>query len=453
MALQDKNVVRTAADLERKYNFAKLLGLSQNIEMNNETLIKVENELNNMLNSLIINLRDVLDQTDISLWFYEGTPTTSNLPYTSWLNPSDHIGDLYYNQSNGYIYKYTNSGWVNLTDIELIKAMALSNAELDTQDHERKVFLQQPTPPYDNGDWWLNEEGYLLICQLAKASGTFEDDDFISANKYVQTIATKDGDIVSVKQGQVVTITDSYAKFTDLATGGSSVINGANITTGTINANLVSIANNNVRIDTDGIKLGNGAKIVGNNGLMNTYIFKNEGLNGVSADLYLGTGNKEDKLVFNLVIPEGLEITKAKIKLYHNPIGWILQDDTTRTGYARNVKLYKANNLGSREYHAYSYSESYFSDTTTYTDTGITWYNNGVSIGNTFTGNSSSRAEAYTNDFSSQFKSNGVTIPGEYEFKLSTSDTGYEYWDEATCVEHTGYIVAILEIDGYMTYS
>ena len=149
MNLQDKNVVRTAADLEKKYNFAKLLGLSKNIETNTETLIKVENELNNMLNSLVINLSDVLDtQSSISLWFYEGIPTTSNEPYTDWVTPDDHIGDLYYDQNSGYVYKYTNTGWVLQTDENLINALALTNVELDvTIDHERQVFFQQPTPP------------------------------------------------------------------------------------------------------------------------------------------------------------------------------------------------------------------------------------------------------------------------------------------------------------------
>ena len=32
MSLQDSNVVRTAAELEKKYNFRKLLGLGKNLE-------------------------------------------------------------------------------------------------------------------------------------------------------------------------------------------------------------------------------------------------------------------------------------------------------------------------------------------------------------------------------------------------------------------------------------
>ena len=49
---QDSNGVRTAQDLERKYDFASLLGLKKNVQMHEQSLMKVSNELNNMLNLL-----------------------------------------------------------------------------------------------------------------------------------------------------------------------------------------------------------------------------------------------------------------------------------------------------------------------------------------------------------------------------------------------------------------
>ena len=257
MTLQDKNVVRTAADLEKKYNFAKILGLSVNVEATKEQLIKVENELNNMLNSLIINLGDLLDtQSGISLWFYEGIPTTSNEPYTDWVTPADHYGDFYYDQNSGYVYKFTQNGWELQDDTNLINAMALTNVELDVStDHERKVYFQQPTPPYWNGDWWILEDGTLMICQISKPSGeVYEEFDFIVSNRYVQTIAVKQNNTLTVLKGTVTEITEDYVKFTDLATGGSTTIAGENISTG-------SIKSNNYVADTSGTKidLSNGA--------------------------------------------------------------------------------------------------------------------------------------------------------------------------------------------------
>ena len=166
MSIQDKVGVRTAADLERKYNFAKMLGLTANVEANEKSLIKIESALNSMLESLIINLGDILDeQSDISLYFYEGIPLTTSLPYTSWTSPSDHIGDFYYDQLSGYVYQYTNNGWIQNLDKNLISALALTNVDLDvTTDHERKVYFATPSPPYSSGDWWVLNDGSLKIC-------------------------------------------------------------------------------------------------------------------------------------------------------------------------------------------------------------------------------------------------------------------------------------------------
>lgn len=236
-------VVRTAQDLERKYNFASLLGLKKNVEITAQGLQKIENELNSMLNALVINLKDVLDsQSEISLWFYSGIPTTSNEPYTSWANPSDHIGDLYYDQSTGYVYQYKEvdgtSLWEVNTSPDLVEAMAITNSETDTSlDHERKVFFDTPTIPYSNGDWWIKEDGSLFICQISKKTGTYEEADFIDSSKYTESIAEKIGEELTILKGTVTMISENYAKFTDLATGGSTIISGDNITTGNIQSN------------------------------------------------------------------------------------------------------------------------------------------------------------------------------------------------------------------------
>lgn len=268
------NNARTIEDLERKYDFASLLGLSKNIKMNKDSITKVQNELANMLNTLIINLKDVLDsQSEVSLWFYSGTPTTNNEPYTKWTIPADHYGDIYYDQTTGYVYQYFSNGWKRNTDLNLVQAMALTNVELDTTtDHERKVYFTQPTPPYSSGDWWILEDGTLKICQIGKTTGEYEANDFIVSSKYVATVASKTGDVLTVLEGTVTEITKNYVKFTDLATGGSTTINGSNINTGTINTDNVTIGNGNVQMTKEGIKLKNGAKVIGENRI-NEYLF------------------------------------------------------------------------------------------------------------------------------------------------------------------------------------
>lgn len=462
-------VVRTAADLEKKYNFASLLGLKKNVEITAQGIQKIENELNSMLNALIINLKDVLDsQSEISLWFYSGIPTTSNMPYTSWANKSDHIGDIYYDQKSGYIYQYKEVNgtglWEVVTNTDLIEAMAITNSETDTStDHERKVFFDTPTIPYSNGDWWIKEDGSLFICQISKTSGTYEEADFINSSKYTESIAEKLSEEITVLKGTVTMISENYAKFTDLATGGSTTISGDNILTGTIDATKVKIANDNVVLDKDGIKLNNGAKVIGNNGLKNTYLFDNASNRqfvGIMAAGYISATMTKESTLIELAIPEGLEITKAKMHIYHNPIFWNIYETSTSgvIGYSRNLKLYKANNLGSRKIAAAYGSEYYESDSTTYTDTGITWYNtSGTSLGKTFTPptpttSSYSMAEAITSDFSSIFKNNGSTVPGIYQLKLETSENIVSTWTHTDCAQRTGRIYAIVEIEGYMSY-
>ena len=275
-------VVRTAQDLERKYNLGSLGNVKRNVEMTAQGLQEIQNELNGILNALVINLKDVLDnQSEVSLWFYSGIPTTSNKPYTSWANSSDHIGDLYYDQSTGYVYQYKEINgiklWETNTSPDLVEAMAITNSETDTSvDHQRKVFFDTPTIPYSNGDWWVKEDGTLFICQISKTSGIYEGIDFIDSNKYTQSIAKKIDEEISVLKGTITMISENYAKFTDLATGGSTTISGDNITTGSIQSNNyiknvsgTKIALEDGTIDAKNFKVDAEGNVTCNNAIVN----------------------------------------------------------------------------------------------------------------------------------------------------------------------------------------
>lgn len=234
-------VVRTAQDLERKYNFASLLGLKKNVEITSQGLNKIENELSKILNTLQINLKDVLgNQSEISLWFFSGIPTKENEPYVSWDDLEEHNGDIYYDKDSGSVYQFNGSEWELNVDPNLIEAMAITNAETDTtEDHERKVFFNTPVIPYSNGDWWIKEDGTLFICQISKTTGELENNDFIKADNYTDSVAEKLENEIKVLKGTITLISDNFAKFTDLATGGSTIISGDNIMTGTISAERI----------------------------------------------------------------------------------------------------------------------------------------------------------------------------------------------------------------------
>lgn len=378
MGLQDKSVVRSAAELEKKYNLTKLLGMASNVELNKESLVKIENELNNMLNSLIINLGDVLDsQSDISLWFYSGIPTTENEPYINWEDSTEHIGDLYYDKSTGYVYQYKEVDEVGLWEIntnpDLIEAMAITNSETDTStDHERKVFFETPTIPYSNGDWWIKEDGSVFMCQITKTEGEYEENDFVNSSNYTESIATKLGEEIKVLKGTITMISESYAKFTDLATGGSTIIAGENITTGNIkSANYVSgtsgmkidldngiLDSKNLKLSEDGT-LDVGGYIKTEKGVIaNLQFNSNQDFLGQTQVVGEGVGIDRGTLVIFANIPKNFEVISAKLTLKTFKTKNTYLDNTTGAeisnyGKVKNIRLYKQSNSAEISHHWY----------------------------------------------------------------------------------------------------
>ena len=466
MSKQDMNGVRTPQDLERKYDFASLLGLKKNVEIQAKAIMQINNELNNILNSLLINLKGVIDsQESVSLWFREGVPTLTNEPYKSWTTPSEHEGDIYYDKATGYVYQFLEGNWVRNEDYNLVQAMAITNTELDTQDDfERKIYFNTPSPPYDSGDWWIKEDGTLYICQLGKASGLkYEENDFIISSRYTTTVAIKQNDEITVLKGTVTQISEDYVKITDLATGGSTVIAGENITTGCIkSANYVAnvsgmminldngtLYTKNTKIDEEGnVCLTNGAQIIGQKGLKNTYIFQAENYVGYWWD-YSDIVSKDNNLL-EFVIPEGLTITKAKITLFHFPIYWLVEDVLGNQqyvwGYSRNVKLYKATNLESRQINA-DYGGEVFAndDTTSYSEISSAFGSSSGFTANVPSSSSHKSQSVKSIDLKSHLKS------GTNRFKLETSIAKPS--SRALAAAETGFIRAMLEVEGFMTYT
>lgn len=454
MPKNDAKRPRSVEELLRKYDFSSLLGLKTNLEVQKNSLLKVENELNNMLNSFVINLSGVIEsQSDVSLWFYNFVPTTSNLPYISWQSPSEHDGDIFYNQDTGLVYQfhYNSNSWVQNDDKNLVQAMATTNIEIDTtSDHERKIFFSQPVPPYQSGDWWIKDDGILFVCQLSKSSGAYENDDFINSANYVATVASKNNNEITVLKGTVTKISDTYVSITDLATGGSTIINGANIKTGTIDAALVTIANNNVVFDHNGIRLNNGAKIIGSDGLKNTYLYEEKGFAGFVANYTTGSVTfKKNNILVDFVIPTNFIITKANVKLIHNPVYWHWQNIDTMVegynwGYLRNVKLYKCTNVSTKKIAADFGGQVYQdSDVSSYSEISNAFGSSG------FTANvpsdSSHNAQVVT---SQEIKSH--LVAGLNRLKLETSQNSPNNYSDSA--QKSAYLTVQVIIEGYMSY-
>ena len=131
--------------------------------------------------------KEQLDEK-VETWFYNYAPTTQNKPASDWTTDtlkSQHAGDLFYNTSNGYTYRWTGTAWARIKDNDINTAMTAASKAQDTADGKRTVFTSQPTVPYDEGDLWASggDDGKtLMVCVKSRAAGSFTSSEWVKAN-------------------------------------------------------------------------------------------------------------------------------------------------------------------------------------------------------------------------------------------------------------------------------
>lgn len=166
-----------------------------------------EETVNNLINNSKV-IKDLQKQTDgaIETWFYEGVPTLDNLPAVDW-NTSElkkiHIGDLYYDQTTGYAYRFTKYNddvnpyrWNRIKDNDIVSALDAANRAQITADGKMKVFYGETKPTnYQVGDMWVNAtlEGKFnndIARAVADNKTSFNANDWVLASRYSEAIAT-----------------------------------------------------------------------------------------------------------------------------------------------------------------------------------------------------------------------------------------------------------------------
>lgn len=213
---QDISGVRTAQDLERKYDLRSIGTLKRNYELQKDQLNKVENEITDFAKATTKEIEDLKNQVDgnITTWFSSGLPTLDNYPANEWLTNDEmnnHLGDLYYDQDTGYSYRFIQKegvySWLKIVDSDVAEALAIANAAKDTADRKRQVFVANPLPPYDVGDLWIKDEE-IYRCQTSKPSSEiFEENDWIIATKYTDdTVANQVGENLTILSGTVAEV-------------------------------------------------------------------------------------------------------------------------------------------------------------------------------------------------------------------------------------------------------
>jgi len=171
---------------------------------------------------------------NISTWFYEVVPSTSNVPYTTWTTTAlknQHLGDLYYNTLTGYCYRFSLVEsvyqWLKVTDTDVTKALADVIIAQATADNKKRVFSLTPYAPYDIGDLWAQgSSGDLMRCKTSLATGgTYSASHWERAFKWDMARSTYDTNASGVVDNaekvngfSVLTAVPSGAVFTDTVT-------------------------------------------------------------------------------------------------------------------------------------------------------------------------------------------------------------------------------------------
>ena len=161
-------------------------------------------------NANIENLQTQIDG-GITTWFYEVPPSADNEPESVWITDemkNTHLGDLYYDTEAGTCYRYMLQDgeyfWQQVSDTDVAKALEDAKAAKDLADQKRRVFYEQPKPPYDKGDLWVQgANGDILRCQTTKtATQSFDQSDWVLASKYTDDTAADAvmAEVVTVKE-------------------------------------------------------------------------------------------------------------------------------------------------------------------------------------------------------------------------------------------------------------
>lgn len=174
-------------------------------------------------------LGDLGEQVDgkVETWFYAYAPTTSNEPASGWSDADKkaHSGDLFYDTSTGYCYRWTGSAWSQITDDRIQGAMDAASRAEDTADSKRRVFTSQPFGPYDKGDLWVTNTsgtGDLKVCKTAEANaGKFYASDWVNATRY-----TDDSAVETLAESFSLLAQRVPVKYREAGAGGSWVNSG-----------------------------------------------------------------------------------------------------------------------------------------------------------------------------------------------------------------------------------
>lgn len=172
-------------------HFVSSDGTTKNVSDLDQIANETKNYINNTLPGILNEIQAQLDG-QIEQFFETYDPTLTNAPAKDWNTTAlkdEHLGDLFYNTSTGKVFRFVKNGstysWQELQDSEVAQALALANDALKLAGTKRRIFVAQPTTPYDVGDLWVQgSTGDIMRCKTARTSGSYNSVDWVKASKY-----------------------------------------------------------------------------------------------------------------------------------------------------------------------------------------------------------------------------------------------------------------------------
>jgi len=159
----------------------------------------------------------------IESWFQDSTSD----PSSAWTDDNTktlHLGDIWWQTDTSTLhrYKYASSAysWERITDEKATNAFTNAAAAQDTADGKRRVFVDEPVPPYDRGDLWdRGSTTGIYRCETAKAASTSENPTSFAGADW-QVVADLTGNNVAASvtdQGALATL--STVAYSNLESG------------------------------------------------------------------------------------------------------------------------------------------------------------------------------------------------------------------------------------------
>ena len=190
--------------------FVKSDGTVGNVADINTKADDAKDYIDNPLPDILDGIQAQLDG-QIEQFFYDTDPRPTGeqdyiraAPNNNWSTDDDeaHLGDLYYNTSNGKVFRYVKGYdyqpdkivlvyyWRQLADAEVAQALAIANDALDLAKKKRRIFSTTPYTPYEVGDLWVQgSTGDIMRCKTARATGNYSASDWEKASKYTDDTA------------------------------------------------------------------------------------------------------------------------------------------------------------------------------------------------------------------------------------------------------------------------